>query len=623
MSKEQNISETVSVRPGIGIAVLAAVWFGLTAGLIEVGIVSIKRLFVFPIRLSRDVVWMAPLAEVVVCLVAALGIYLLAKLFRRKQLLTGVIFVSALIAFFDLFLMVPRLHHYAAFILAAGFAVQATRWISNHQQTFLKVVRQSVHWIVLIVFILGVGLHGWLWFQEKRALGRIPAAASYLPNIILITLDTVRAHNLSVYGYHRKTTPNLEKLAAKGVVFEQALSTASWTLSSHASLFTGRYPFEMGVDWRVPLDNQYPTLAEYLRGRGYRTAGFISNTGYCSYESGLSRGFVHYEDYRITLGEIAASSTLLKTIADNFRLRRLIQNDQHLNRQPADVVNHKVLKWLSANKEKPFFMFINYYDAHEPYLPPPPYDKMYGPGRKHGKYSPLHHWNWDPSVGHNNMNEENIREEIDAYDGALTYLDHELGIFFQKLEEMNLSENTLIVLTADHGEEFGEHGVFDHGNSLYLPSLHVPLIITFPGRIPMGVRISRPVSLKDIPATIVELVDSSAAPPFPGPSLAQLWRQPIDTATTTGTPLLAEVNHATGHPAWFPVSKGNMKSVFYNNLCYIKNGDNTEELYNFLEDPWEKHDLAQQAEMQSHLVEFRGLLREILHGKRTASPDKP
>ncbi len=621
MSKEQHTPETVSVRQGVTVAVQIAVWFGLAAGLIEVGIVSIKRLFVFPIRISRDVVWMAPLAEVTICLVAALSIYSLAKLIRQRRLLTGVIFVSALIAFFNLFLMVPRLHHYAALILAVGFAVQATRWIGKHREVFTRLVRKSIHWMVILVFILGFGLRGWQWVQEHRALGSLPEAPGYLPNIILITLDTVRAHNLSVYGYHRQTTPNLEKLAAGGVVFEQALSTASWTLSSHASLFTGRYPFELGVDWRVPLDNKYPTLAEYLRDRGYKTAGFIANTGYCSYESGLNRGFVHYEDYRVTLGEIAASSTLVKTIADNFRLRRLIQNDEHLNRQPADVVNHKVLKWLSANKDKPFFMFINYYDAHEPYLPPPLYDKMYGAGRKHGKYSPLHHWNWDPAAGHKNMNEENIREEMDAYDGALTYLDHELGVFFQTLENMNLSENTLVVLTADHGEEFGEHGVFDHGNSLYLPSLHVPLIISFPGRIPMGVRISRPVSLKDIPATIVELIDSTAAAPFPGPSLAQFWRFPIDTVTTAATPLLAEVNHATGQPDWFPVSKGNMKSIFYNKYRYIKNGDNTEELYDFLNDPWEKHDLAQRTEMQSYLVEFRNLLREILRENRTTSLD--
>ncbi len=139
----------------------------------------------------------------------------------------------------------------------------------------------------------------------------------------------------------------------------------------------------------------------------------------------------------------------------------------------------------------------------------------------------------------------------------------------------------------------------------------------------MGVRISRPVSLKDIPATIVELIDSTADAPFPKPSLAQFWHHSIDTATTTDIPLLAEVNHATGHPAWFPVSKGDMKSVFYDSLRYIKNGDNTEELYDFLKDPWEKQNLAQQPEMQSRLVEFRSLLREILHGKRTTSPDQP
>ena len=121
----------------------------------------------------------------------------------------------------------------------------------------------------------------------------------------MIVWDTVRADHLSLHGYGRPTTPNLERLAARGVRFNLAFSTSSWTLPSHASLFTGRWPHELRVDWTVPLGNDFPTLAEYLGAQGYDTAGFAANVDYCSRETGLARGFVHYEDYPINLHEAA------------------------------------------------------------------------------------------------------------------------------------------------------------------------------------------------------------------------------------------------------------------------------------------------------------------------------
>jgi arylsulfatase A-like enzyme len=377
-------------------------------------------------------------------------------------------------------------------------------------------------------------------------------------------------------------------------------------------MFTGRFPHEMSADWRVPLDGTFPTLAEILSAKGYATAGFIANTGYCSFESGLQRGFTHYEDYRLSLGQIVANSTLLRTIADNFRLRRLIENDEHVHRQGADLITDDFLKWLSNVKNRQFFAFLNYFDAHEPYLPPQPFDTKFGKGRQNGKLSPLHRWNWDPAEGHNNMGEQEIQEERNAYDGALAYLDQQLGFLFDELKKRGVLDQTIIIITSDHGEEFGEHGLFDHGNSLYLPSVHVPLLISFPNKIPTGTRIQEPASLRDLPATVMDILGFGGESPFPGSSLSRYWDKKERSKNSLPTPILSEVNFVSSRPDWFPASKGDMKSLIYKELRYIKNGDGSEELYDLKKDPWEKQNLNQEKERQTELEEFRERLDTAL-----------
>src|SRR5262249_39877541 len=250
----------------------------------------------------------------------------------------------------------------------------------------------------------------------------------------------------------------------------------------------------------------------------------------------------------ISLGQMASSTALVRTIADNFRLRRLIQNDEHLNRKTADDLNRDVLQWIDRERSRPFFVFINYFDAHHPYLPPAPFDKKFGPGRKLGKYSPVHHWFYDPAAGHRNMDAEAVSEEIDAYDGALAYLDDRLNALFTALKERNLWNNTLVVITADHGEEFGEHRTFGHGNSLYLTSLQVPLIMSFPARMPAATRVNTPISLRDLPATIADVLGFNDGTRFPGASLARYWNGREMAADEE--PLLSELNYTTGQPEW-------------------------------------------------------------------------
>ena len=195
-------------------------------------------------------------------------------------------------------------------------------------------------------------------------------------NVVLIVWDTVRAYNLSAYGYPRNTTPNLARWARKGVRYNLALAPAPWTYPSHSCFFTGQWPFQLNSQWKFTLDTPDPTLAEYLASRGYQTAGFAANTNCCSYETGLARGFAHFEDYPLT-----PRSLLGRTVPGNWILMNILyRGDYHdmkwigLQSRGAHGINDAFLDWLRRRRpDRPFFAFLNYFDAHEPYVPPPGY----------------------------------------------------------------------------------------------------------------------------------------------------------------------------------------------------------------------------------------------------------
>ena len=585
-----------------------AAWWGLSAGLLEVAISAARRVKTPLMDLGPDYAWMIPLALTGVFLLPALLLFLTRRLWKRMDFRVVTIFLCSLLAFFDLLILVPRLNHLAALTLAAGIATQVTRYVLKHIDGFAVLVRRTLPLLFGALLVLGVGVQTARILSERRAFAAIPPAPEKAPNILLITLDAARAPSMSLFGYARRTTPHLEALADTGVVFERALSTAPWTLPSYASMFTGRWYHELSADYAVPLDATYPTLAGYLTARGYTTAGFVANFGYCGAQTGLARGFAHYEDHPRSWGQLVSSSVLTRTIANNFRLRRLIGNDEHLNRKTADRLNDDILRWLDRAGTRPFFVFVNYFDAHDPYLPPAPFATKFGPGRPNRRASPLHHWLYDPAVRNRELDDAAIRHERDAYDGALAYVDDRLGALFSALKARGLWDQTLVVITADHGEEFGEHRVFEHGYSLYLPSIHVPLIVSFPGRVPAGRRVQAPISLRDLPSTIVDLVDVTRDAPFPGASLARYWETSPVPSRLREEPLLAELTHVTGQPEWYPASKGNMKSLVFNDMRYIKNGDGTEELYAYSKDPWELNNLAASAAHYATLVQFRVLL---------------
>ncbi len=546
---------------------------------------------------------MAPVADVV--FFAGFGIIfcLMARPWPRLVSLRMAACAFAFLGFLSLLLPYYPLHRYAKLLLAAGLAVQTARLIAAHPQGFHALVRRTLGWMVTLVVGLAVVVYGWQQLVERRALAALPPAPPGAPNVLLIVLDTVRAQSLSLYGYARPTTPQLERLAKTGVRFERATSTSPWTLPSHATMFTGRFPHEMSADWEKPLDAAFPTLAEVLSAHGYLTAGFVANMLYCSYVYGLSRGFIHYEDYLVSPGEIVSSSSLGRTITDNYRLRRIIGNYQLLARKSAPEVSESFLRWLSGQDRRPFFVFLNYFDAHNPYLPPEPFDLRFGRKNRRGNPWLVEGWNWSP---------QEIQAERDAYDGSIAYLDYHFGLLFEELEKRDVLKDTLVIITSDHGEEFAEHSVMGHGNSLYLPSLHVPLLISFPRRVPAGGSVPEAVSLRDLPATVVDLLKLGSEARLPGNSLARYWAGARGLDNPVADTLLSEVSFAPDVPEWYPVSRGDMKSLIVAPYHYIKNGDGREELYDVDRDPLEQHDLARTEEGGRALQQFRRRFDAIL-----------
>lgn len=597
------------------VPVTFSLWFALAGAFAEVLILFLRKTRDPLFSLSPDFAWMAPLALLTVIAAVMIALALLASVWRGRAMTGLQVFVPASIVLLNLLMLVPGLAHWAAAVLAAGIAIRMTGAVLKRPDVTDRLVRRT-RVAIAGVFVLA-GAYIWMSSAPEAKPVVASGATPRRPNVLLITLDTVRAASLSLYGYARATTPNLDRFSKRGVVFEDAFSTAPWTLPSHASMFTGRWPHELSADHQTPLDGAHPTLAEFLRDRGYATAGFVANLKYCGANTGLNRGFDRYEDYPRTLAEVASSSTLVRTVANNFRLRRLIKNDEHLSRVTAEELSERALAWIGTQPDAPFFVFLNYFDAHEPYLPPPPFDRQFGPGRRDGRHSPLHHWLWNPAVRHRPFDDAVRQEEIDAYDGGLAHLDAEVGRFLDELDRRGVLENTLVVITSDHGEEFAEHGVYEHGYSLYRPGVQVPLVMVPPRTSTTGraAAISTPVSLRDLPATIVDVLGLEDDAPFPGGSLARLWQQDGLASAPVGlSPLLTEVTPSGRQPDWFPSSRGEMKALVHQGLRYIRNGDGVEELYDFAKDPWETRNLAALPEHQAALASARAALDRLLAG---------
>lgn len=335
--------------------------------------------------------------------------------------------------------------------------------------------------------------------QAIPAAGATPAPeADARPNVLLIVIDTLRADHLSTYGYDRETSPNIDELAKDGVVYENGIASASWTLPSHASIFTGLFPRDHNThaeQWT--LDPRFDTLAERLQQAGYRTGGF-SNNVWTNDKSGLKQGFdVFQELFHQQKARVEGIST----------------DDVEADRG-ARLTNDEVLGWLDGLPEddRSFFVFINYFEPHLPYRPTRPFDQHFLPEgvkphvvqRLRSFYSPRE-YGYILRVPFMEVKPRELQILTSLYDAEIAYTDYKIGQLLDGLRERGELDDTLVVVTSDHGEHLGENHMLSHKLSVYDPLLRVPLVLWNPSLLPQPSRIRHPVQNHDIYGTVLEL----------------------------------------------------------------------------------------------------------------------
>jgi arylsulfatase A-like enzyme len=334
--------------------------------------------------------------------------------------------------------------------------------------------------------------------REKPAASRPATAAPRSGNglsVLLITIDTLRADHLGVYGYARKTSPHIDALAARGTVFDRAFTFWPKTRGSFVMMMTGRRPSQNGYSGthQVLLDFN-PTLAGVLRQAGYRTAAILDNPNLAA-QHGYARGF---ETYRETWEEKALESEVARTRA---------------------ITAGGIAYLRAARPDEPFFLWLHYVNPHAPYTPPPPFDRAFVEGAEKGRVLPA------VSGFHGGVKKEwavpgkTLAYYTAQYDGEIAAVDDEVGRVLEALSAAPIAGKTAIVLTSDHGESLGEHDYyFDHGEDLFDPCLAIPLMVALPGA-PAGRRVAELVSTLDLVPTVLDAVKVSYPPDLAGTSL--------------------------------------------------------------------------------------------------------
>ena len=522
------------------------------------------------IYLNPQAVWMAPLTNVLLMLGPGLLAYAVGRRVRNGALaLPATVLVVGFLSVFAVAMITRRVSDVALAALSLGVASQAAR-LANRRPALVRTLARRT---TLGLGAACLGLSAWVnarsTLAERRMRASLPAPAPGAPNVLLLVLDTVRGLELGIGGYDRRTTPNIDRWAQRGVVFDRAIAPSSWTLPSHASMFTGAWPQDLGVGWSKPFGAGHATIAERMNALGYATGGFAANLIYCSYLFGLDRGFASYHDYQFSPSELLGASTIGRRLIEAWNRAR--GTWVIVGRKTAAETNAELLHWERAVPEgRPWFAFVNYFDAHDPYDPEAPFRDMF-PGTS-ARWRGISELRVRPPA--------ELRALQAAYDGALAYLDHEVGRLLDDLDQRGVLRNTLVIITADHGEEFGEHGHTGHGSSLYTPVIHVPLVVIPPGEAVATRRVRRYVSLRDLAATIEE----AARPPrrlMPGASLGALW---AGDSLAPVSPAYSAVDRFASLPPRYPVARSDLRSLVVDDRWHLIRSGGTAELYDLVSD---------------------------------------
>jgi arylsulfatase A-like enzyme/Flp pilus assembly protein TadD len=388
------------------------------------------------------------------------------------------------------------------------------------------------------------------------------AASNSAPNVIVITIDTLRADHLGCYGYKQIKTPNIDALAADGARFDHAYTPVPVTLPAHTVIFTGTYPMLSGMhDFSAnKLSPEQPTLASILKEHGY-TTGAVIGSAVLDRRFGLDHGFDFYYDH--------------------FDFSRLQESNLDEMERPGNVVADAALDWLANNYQKKFFLWMHLYDPHYPYRPPAPYNEQYA---------------------------------SNLYDGEIAFADAQVGRLIHFLKEKNLYQNAVVILAGDHGESLGEHGEKTHGFFIYNATLHVPLIIRLPGPPKRITKIAAPifasVSLADIVPTVLHVLNLDVPAQVQGQNLLPLLSgakapEPRSLYSETFLPRL--------HFNW-----SELRGVETANYHFIDAPK--PELYDLSKDPGETQNLMSQkkAVAEEMRLKLAALIRDYSAGRELA-----
>lgn len=323
--------------------------------------------------------------------------------------------------------------------------------------------------------------------------------ATIPPNILLIVMDATRARNLSCYGYHRPTTPHLERFAESCVVYEMAISPAGWSLPAHASMFTGLYPSRHGAhDEHKYLDSDHPTMAELLRSRGYRTLAFCDNA-YAGPATGLDRGFEEFnESWNLPQSVTELNRKLRMGIAAVFGRRD--SGARHTNKQIRAAFRR------SQADGRPLFVFAHYGEVHGPYRPRKKDCHFLPVGVSFKAANLVNQDQWKYLVTPSIMDERDFEILTALYDSEITYLDTRIAEVLGWVEDLGILDRTMVIITADHGENIGDHQMMAHKYCLYDTLLHVPLIIHYPAGTAAPGRVEHQVQTLDLLPTVLAML---------------------------------------------------------------------------------------------------------------------
>lgn len=471
-------------------------------------------------------------------------------------------------------------------------AILAASYFLNRFRDWTPTVHLSTHLVLLLLIVSGSALVN----GRNRAIPPPPAHFAVdprTPPVVMISLDTTRADHLSLYGYAKRTTPHLEQLAQQATVYTNAVSAADWTLPSHASIFTGVYPSWHGarnyaVEPHViqPLDGSFQTLASILSERGLFTAGVAANKAFLSPEWGLSRGF---QSFNVQ----APVEVMSQMYTYNLRqgIRRLVScftdtGSFDTQYRSADDVNGDVITTMEDRvvRERSFFLFVNYMDAHAPFIASIPKGASLPSG--YGAPQLVEHTKFakDMLDGVADYPEAARKLTVERYDVGIAAEDEAVGDLLAWLKRRGLFDRALIIVTADHGEAFGEHKLANHGFGTYQDQVHVPLVIKFPGQTSPQT-VTELVSHVDILPTVLATLGISAPDHLQGISLA-------NGGAVAGRAVISE--SFPNRPGTEPNTRFDRieRTIRSGNLKLIVSDKGRRELFDLSQDPSELHNLT-------------------------------